>query len=156
MHRKQKRQVKNRLALFRRRRSLGAKQVATLLGHKSTVQLSHYENGFKVPNLKNALKLAAIYNIPIRLMLDGYYESCVSEVRNEERGRDILRKVNTPNPLDASIEFEPCALEEQLFSKDVLPRTIDKVRQHATYLIRLTAEKQAHMEPTDSGQDEKP
>src|SRR5690349_18861952 len=92
---KPKRQVQNRLALFRRRKLLKPKQVARLLGHKSTEQLSRYENGFKVPNLRTALKLASIYEVPIREMLDEYYAACLEEIRRENETTELLsRKIS--------------------------------------------------------------
>ena len=51
----------NRLWIARKRLGLGQKSVARLLGHKSTSPISEYETGRLLPNLRTALKLAAIY-----------------------------------------------------------------------------------------------
>lgn len=37
------------------------KEVAGLLGHKSTAQLSQWENGEAIPSLTNLFRLCAIY-----------------------------------------------------------------------------------------------
>ena len=51
----------NRLWIARKKAGLGQKSVARLLGHKSTSPISEYETGRLLPNLRTALKLAAIY-----------------------------------------------------------------------------------------------
>ena len=51
----------NRLWIARKKLGLGQKSVARLLGHKSTSPISEYESGRLLPNLRTALKLAAIY-----------------------------------------------------------------------------------------------
>lgn len=141
---KTKRQFKNRLALARRRKSMEQKQVAILLGHKNTEQISRYENGVKVPNLKAALKLATIYKIPIRWLLDEYYQACLKEIRRQEKA------VGTANNfLDGGIEAKSqdadfCSFETRLRSANVEPIDLDKASRHSTDLIRLRAERLDH------------
>ena len=76
---------KNRLFLVRNKNSLGQKQVAILLGHKTTDQISRYERGTKLPSLKTAFKLGIIYRLPIQILLDGYYEACLKEIKKREK-----------------------------------------------------------------------
>lgn len=44
--------------MFRKKRHLGQKQTAFLMGLHSVAYLSRYERGEKLPNLVNAMKLA--------------------------------------------------------------------------------------------------
>lgn len=80
----EKKPFRNRLAPIRRQRGLKRKQVATLLGHDSVVELARLERGLNVPDLRCALKLAQIYEVPIRMMLDEYYAACREEVSRQE------------------------------------------------------------------------
>jgi transcriptional regulator with XRE-family HTH domain len=145
MQHKTKRQFHNRLALFRRRKSLEQKQVANLLGHNNTVSLSRFENGIKVPNLKTALKLATIYNIPVRVMLDGYYESCLEEIRSEERKKSASKRTETSSVRAEEIKIEFCTIEEKLLSETSSEVDFDKASRHASDLIHMRAEKLGHI-----------
>jgi transcriptional regulator with XRE-family HTH domain len=140
MPKQTKRQVKNRLALFRRRRSLELKQVAGLLGHSSTAQISRYENGLKIPTLKTALKLAAIYDIHIRRMLDGYYEACLEEIKKEDKAHEIRKLAISAQAYDVEV----CSVEEKLAQGPVSPMTLQHARRHSRDLMRLLAEKLGH------------
>jgi transcriptional regulator with XRE-family HTH domain len=156
MSKNRMRRVGNRLAFLRRRRSLRPKQVAALLGHKSTIPLSYYENGLRIPNIKNALKLAAIYNIPVRVMLDDYYEACLFEVKNEKVHRAALGELKVSESPNEDGHFERCVLEETLAAKKASTFDIDKARRHTSDLIRLIAEKLDHLKPVTHNPDEKP
>ena len=57
---KQVRNYPNGLWTYRKKRGLSQKQIAYLMGHKSTAHVSHYERGEKLPSLANALKLEVI------------------------------------------------------------------------------------------------
>ena len=114
------------------------KQVAKLLGDKTTDNVSRYERGM-TPSLKNALKLGIIYNIPIQVLLDGYYESCLREIKRE-----------ATQGIDADWhdgeEHDFCTLEEKLESNrhpDGL--VLDAARSHTAKLIRLRGERMDHI-----------
>src|SRR4051794_18495670 len=107
---KNPRPINNQLALFRLRRAMVLKEVAKLLGHREINKISGYERGLLTPSLKNALKLGIIYNIPIQVLLDGYYEACLREVR-----QDAGQSATTVAALDENAR-EFCTIEEKLES----------------------------------------
>jgi transcriptional regulator with XRE-family HTH domain len=128
------RHLTNKLQIYRKRKALRLKQVASLLGRKNTAQLSRYEAGSAVPSLKTALKLAIIYNIPIQVLLEGYFEACREEVRREP----AVLQGQTPQ-----VEF--CTIEEKLAATSPSQSTLDKASRHATNLIRERSEKLDHI-----------
>lgn len=140
-----KRPVRNRLALFRRRRSLGMKQVAALLGHSTIDQLSRFESGVNTPNLKTALKLAAIYDIPIRKMLDGYYEASLQEIRKENKAFEICDRDSDARAFGT----ESCSIEDKLAANDLSPAVLQSARRHSIDLVRLMNEKSGHFDDPD-------
>ncbi len=136
--------VTNRIADIRRRNRLTTEQVSILLGEKDTERLEQYESGTKTPNLKTALKLAHIFNLPIRIMLDGYYAACRSEIKKEQlplaATSRAKREVAAGN---SAIDF--CTFDAGLAAKPTSEREISKARRHAVNLIRTTAEKLGHI-----------
>jgi len=60
---------------------LSQRQAAVLLGHKTAATLSQLEAGRYLPSLKTALRLAAIYRIPVEFLFALLY----TELRNEIR-----------------------------------------------------------------------
>jgi transcriptional regulator with XRE-family HTH domain len=69
--------IKNRLRKHRKLSGLTQKQVACMLGLSSSAQISRWEKGERLPTLKHALQLAALYN---RLVTDLFFD-----LFNEER-----------------------------------------------------------------------
>ena len=65
---KVKRAVTNRLWRYRKALELSQKQAAQILGHKSTAQVSRWENGEKSPTLDNVLMLACILKAPVEAL----------------------------------------------------------------------------------------
>jgi transcriptional regulator with XRE-family HTH domain len=65
---KQKRAVTNRLWRYRTAQQLSQKHVARLLGHRSSAQVSRWENGVKTPTLDNALMLGHILKAPVEAL----------------------------------------------------------------------------------------
>jgi transcriptional regulator with XRE-family HTH domain len=55
----------NKLWIARKKIGLGQKSVARLLGHRTVSAVSEYETGRLLPSLRTALKLAAIYRVPV-------------------------------------------------------------------------------------------
>ena len=49
----------NQLRRFRRKAGFSQKELAKLIGHKTTAHISRYEHGVKLPNLITALKICA-------------------------------------------------------------------------------------------------
>jgi len=55
----------NKLWLYRKKRDLGQKQVAYLMGLKSVADISRYERSEKYPSLINAISLELALNTPV-------------------------------------------------------------------------------------------
>jgi transcriptional regulator with XRE-family HTH domain len=140
----EKKPFKSHLAEIRKSKELAKKHVASLLGHSNTTQISQFEQGMKVPDLKTALKLAQIYNMPIRVLLDEYYLSCRREIEQEKR------KLNSePNNEKAgdteSSDVDFCSYDRLLTSPAANAADLLKVRRHVAYLMRRSAELLGHM-----------
>lgn len=71
----------NNLTQYRVRMRLSQREVALLLGHKTAAPLSQLEAGRYLPSLKTALRLSAIYRIPVEFLFALLY----TELRNEVR-----------------------------------------------------------------------
>lgn len=76
----------NHIWKYRKRKGLGQKRIAYLLGHASSTQLSKWERGKILPNLENALKLAYILEVPIESLFSDLYT---------DLGHDVVRKDRT-------------------------------------------------------------
>ena len=64
----------NQLLFHRRRRHLGQKYVAGVLGLKDRSMLSKYENGHSLPKLVAAIRLEILYHTAIRELFPDLYE----------------------------------------------------------------------------------
>ena len=71
----------NNLLQYRSRMRLSQREAAVLLGHKTAATLSQLEAGRYLPSLKTALRLSAIYRIPVEFLVALLY----TQVRNEVR-----------------------------------------------------------------------
>lgn len=140
----QKKQFKNRLAHFRLHRKMAQKEVAQLLGYKNTTPIERLESGVGIPNLKTSLKLAQIYNVPIRVMLDEYYEACLEEIRQQEFAASKRRTTETVVATSGDFR-EFCTYEQKLAEPLLHADELTKVRRHSTYLVRKTAERMGHL-----------
>jgi len=69
----------NNLKFYRKQAGLQQKQVAEILGVKSTSIISRWENNVSYPDLINAFKLATIY----RVMVDALYIDLKESVSND-------------------------------------------------------------------------
>jgi len=74
----------NRLWTYRRKKGISQKRAAFLLAHKTSSQLSHYERGVKTPNLKNALKLEILYNVPVAFLFRDLFLAISRDIKNKE------------------------------------------------------------------------
>lgn len=79
------RKITNRLWIVRKKIGLPQKQVAFLLGHKNTTQLSRYERGSRIPSLETALKLESAYNTPVRVLFSGLYDQFHADVQGRRK-----------------------------------------------------------------------
>lgn len=128
----------NRLLLTRKRCGFGQKQVAILLGHKTIDQISRYERGARMPSLKTALKLQIIYNQPINILFQGYFNGCLGEIEAKAKtfGDNFVLNPTT-NP-------EICTYLELLKPLQVPPPNMEKVGKHVLELMNARTEKLGH------------
>lgn len=73
--------VKNCLRLYRKKNGLQQKEVASLMGFKTTTSISHYERGSKFPSLRNALRLEIVYHTPVAFLFRELYEDLKKEIQ---------------------------------------------------------------------------
>jgi DNA-binding XRE family transcriptional regulator len=71
----------NHLWIARHNVGLGQKNVARLLGHKSTSTISEYETGRLLPSLPTALRLAVVYDRPITELYPDLYRAIREEIQ---------------------------------------------------------------------------
>ena len=74
----------NDLARYRRRMGLSQAQVAKLLGFKNTKNVSNLELGRYFPSIPTALKLGAIYRVPVDFLFSHLYMHFRSRIREAE------------------------------------------------------------------------
>jgi DNA-binding XRE family transcriptional regulator len=90
----------NDLARYRRRMRLSQAKVAQLLGHKDTKHLSDLELGRYFPSIPTALKLGAIYRVPIDFLFSHLYMSFRSRIREAEASARVADpQIQSPLPL---------------------------------------------------------
>ncbi len=130
---------KHRLWQARHKAGLEQKQVALLLGHHSTDQISRYERGTRTPTLKTALKLEITYGISVGLLFQELYEQCrreVAESNERHRLKAALEDHSRLTPQERLEQEKFCSYAELL----KLPRTtgleLETVRRHVITLIR--------------------
>ena len=138
----EKKRFKNRLAEIRKQRGLGQRQVATLLGHAEVTELARLERGVTIPDLRCALKLAQIYELPVRVMLDDYYDACREEVRRQE---SLVTSRTPKTKQNESADTEYCTYEQRLSSRFLNEERLREVRRHTTQLAHKLAEQLRHM-----------
>lgn len=70
----------NKLRCLRRMRGLSQKDVAKVLGLKSTSMISRWEKGICLPETLNALKLAVLYRSAVDVIYTDLRESLIDEL----------------------------------------------------------------------------
>jgi len=104
--RKDLNKIKNDLWTYRKKIGFSQKKAAYFAGLKSS-DLSRYENGVKLPNLLNALKLEIVYRTPVAFLFGELYERLKEEVRkreeNEENNNDLTSICQTEKKLKSGI-----------------------------------------------------
>src|SRR6266481_1193227 len=112
----------NHLLHYRKRMGLTQLQVAGLLGWKNIKAISKMESGTALPTMNTALKLSAIYRVPVEFL---YHDLCLqlrSEIREKEAkvasfGQQqmlplILSHPDEPPPEDSFPEFPEGSLSQ--------------------------------------------
>lgn len=75
----------NHIWKYRKRKRLGQKRIAYLLGHACSTQFSKWESGKILPNLENAFKLAYILDVPVESLFGDLYSDLRKDVEKKER-----------------------------------------------------------------------
>lgn len=80
--------IPNLLRKYRKVRGLNQKQVAKILGLKSSSRICMWESGKKLPNVLNLLKLSVLY----RTLIDGFFIDHVRILREGifEKEKELL------------------------------------------------------------------
>jgi DNA-binding XRE family transcriptional regulator len=74
----------NALAQYRRRLGLTQEQVTQLLGYRRRRAIWLFESGQCIPSLPTALKLAAIYRVPVEFLFRETFMRYRGEIRERE------------------------------------------------------------------------
>lgn len=126
----------NRLWLARKRRGLEQKHVAALLG-LSREQVSRFEKGQRIPNLKTALGLQIILGVSVRLLFSDLYDELEEEIAHRIAQSAAFRRMYGelfPNELGTFAERCPLA---DLLDTSLLPDDArERIREHAAALYR--------------------
>ena len=124
------------LALRRKRLGYEQKQIAALLGQKSTYQLSRYETGQRIPGFKEAIKLSLLLGLPLNVLFVTYFRHCHEELEKGLRHTGLAAKIN----LQSNREVEYCTYQELINSERAGDRD-DKVRHHIKVLVEERSKK---------------
>ena len=81
----------NYLKLYRRKMGFTQKEVAYLLGLKSSTAISNYENNKKMPSLLNLLKLEIVLRTPVAFLYRDHYVEIKEQIRNKEEKNKHLK-----------------------------------------------------------------
>jgi transcriptional regulator with XRE-family HTH domain len=71
--------IPNELKKYRKIRGLSQKEVAKLLGFKTTSRISQWEKGVGSPSMRNAFKLSTLYGV----LVDALFIEFVRSIRQE-------------------------------------------------------------------------
>lgn len=125
------------LALRRKRLGYEQKQIAVLLGHNSTYQISRYETGQRIPGFKEAVKISILYGLPLRVLFEGYIRRCRMELEDSIKKSSLAARINLQNVR----ELDYCTYLETLISAHISEFEADKIRRHITVLIQERSKK---------------
>lgn len=132
----------NRLWQARHKAGLEQKQVARLLGHKNCDQISRYERGVRMPNLRTALKLELIYGTPISSLFPEHY----GQYRSEIAGNTLANGLPPPPSTSGEKTSERlpdahvCTYDNLLLKTRLTAPEIDAANKHTVRLIEKIAD----------------
>jgi DNA-binding XRE family transcriptional regulator len=93
----------NRLWRYRKQQQLSQRQVAALLHHQRTTQVSRWENGEKLPTLANALKLGCILKTPVETL----FPDLTADMRKTIDAQSRPTPAPTPHPNEKDHHSKP-------------------------------------------------
>lgn len=137
-----KNKLQNSLRITRKRLGLHQKQVAHLLSHKTTDQVTRYEKGYRIPGLKILLQLEIIYGVPARVVYGEFFEKLRLEI--QDRAKIISTLANTKAMMDSEnlLSHRHCYYEELLRNPTPTRDEIDQTRKHVVLIMRRHAQLQ--------------
>lgn len=130
----------NRLWLARKRLGLRQKQVAMLLNHRTTDQISRYESGKRVPSLSTAFAMEVVYGIPCRLLFPGLFERIEDRIRSGAKRSSTLPAAFVDRLGASRRDDLYCAYRELLRTKPLTEEHSARVRTHVVELTRTLAD----------------
>lgn len=134
-----KNNANNGLWLSRKRLGLGQKQIAYLLGHKTTDQVSRYEQGRRIPGLKLLLQMEIIFGVPGRVLYQEYYSELKQQIlKKVEANKSIREKYSIPE-VDTPHLSEYCSFAELLQNPRLPVPTKMRIHKHNLKLMNETA-----------------
>lgn len=133
--------INNALWRLRQQRQLEQKQVARLLGHKTTDLLSRYERGLQQPGLTNLIKLSLVYQATLLEMFPEHADDCRLELEPIlKRMPRLLGQQSIYEELTENVHF--CTYARLLEQTAVPSKTdLDLVRKHVTNLMREVSDR---------------
>lgn len=129
--------INNRLWRARKQAGLEQKQVAYLLGHKTTDQISRYERGARTPSFQTALKLELIYRTPLHRLFPEHCDDFREEIskRLKQFNVSAVQKEVLPEEND-----HLCTVLAGLDKSKLTDDEIDATRKHAITLHQKLSE----------------
>jgi|SRR6476646_4747935 len=94
----------NHLQLYRERLRFSRKHVARLLQHRASSGVSRLELGRRLPPLRTALRLAAIYRVPVEFL----YPQMFTEIRDNVRAMELEDKSNMHSSQSLTSQTHVC------------------------------------------------
>jgi transcriptional regulator with XRE-family HTH domain len=125
----------NRLWQIRHQAGLEQKQIAYLLGHKSTDQVSRYERGARLPSFRTALKFELILRTPVSQIFPEQYQQCRAEIAERFRHLGQSRASNQTHD-DILTDSHLCTFLNLLLKKKLSGAEVNTARRHAIKLTR--------------------
>lgn len=131
--------IRNLLWLSRKHLGLRQKQVAYLLKHKTTDQISRYEKGERAPSLKALLELEIVYGLPPRILYQPYYEQLREEISERIKGAQGLQGIDFPLEPQPESLAEFCSYANLLRVSHLSAADQAKIRRHVIQIMRQLA-----------------
>lgn len=125
-----------------------------MLSKKSTDEISRYERGIYPPNLKTALKLEIIYQMPLRLLFAELFEELLQEVNEARRKHpQLLPQAGWfPKPAEQLRQEEFCFYAELLKTRIPNELEIRTVIKHIIALSNITSDLRQGRKPFENDQ----
>jgi transcriptional regulator with XRE-family HTH domain len=125
------------LALRRKRLGYEQKQIAVLLGHNNTYQISRYETGQRIPGFKEAMKISILYGLPLRVLFEDYIRRCRKELEDSIKQSGLAGRIDLQNAL----QLDYCTYLERMNSTRISEFEADKIRRHIKVLVEERSKK---------------